>query len=253
MPLVGHIVRKVGLAESLAAGQKMIGHAEEITYNPPFHVRNSDPNEPFELDPQEIPQVVEMMSRNRAWLIPTLEAFQTIIDQIEDLEELLSREPMRYISEQVKRTFGWLPPHNDRIRRLSAPLTRKRLRLGFEFQKRLVLELQRGGVGLLAGTDVILPGIVPGFSLHDELQNFVDLGLPPYQALKTATQNPAGFLGKTREFGTVAVERRADLVLLEGNPLDRISEVRNIAGVMVRGRWIPKSEIEEQLVGLTAH
>ena len=80
MPLVGHIVRKVGLAESLAAGQKMIGHAEEITYNPPFHVRNSDPNEPFELDPQEIPQVVEMMSRNRAWLIPTLEAFQTIID-----------------------------------------------------------------------------------------------------------------------------------------------------------------------------
>jgi imidazolonepropionase-like amidohydrolase len=73
----------------------------------------------------------------------------------------------------------------------------------------------------------------------------VAAGLTPYEALRTSTANPARFLGACQEFGTIAVGKRADLVLLEANPLKDISNTSKQAGVMLRGRWIPDAEIKK--------
>lgn len=102
----------------------------------------------------------------------------------------------------------------------------------------LVRALDRHGAGILAGTDTPNPFPVPGFSLHDELESLVAAGLTPAEALVAATREPARFLGEADEFGTVETGRRADLVLLEGNPLEDIGHTRSIAGVMVHGVWI---------------
>lgn len=83
----------------------------------------------------------------------------------------------------------------------------------------------------MAGTDASAPGMVPGFSLHDELGYLVGAGLSPYQALRTATVNPARFLDTADDSGTVTPGSRADLVLLEANPLDDIANTRRVAGV----------------------
>jgi imidazolonepropionase-like amidohydrolase len=118
--------------------------------------------------------------------------------------------------------------------------------VGF-FERTLLPALHRAGVGILAGTDAPIPAIIPGFSLVDELRAFVRAGLTPFEALASATRAPAEFLGASGEWGTIAVGRSADLVLLDRNPLEDIEAVARPAGVMVRGRWLPRAELNRML------
>jgi hypothetical protein len=111
----------------------------------------------------------------------------------------------------------------------------------FEFALQITKALQDAGAGLL-----LSPEGHP-FLIHRELQLLVQAGLTPYQALATGTRNVAMFLGTLDSTGTVAVGKRADLVLLEGNPLQNITSTVKPAGVMVAGRWLPRLEIEARL------
>jgi hypothetical protein len=113
-----------------------------------------------------------------------------------------------------------------------------------EFAMRVVGALHRAGVTLIAGTDAMgLPLVVPGVSLHRELHLLVESGLTPYEALRAATVAPASFLRKEQEFGTIAVGRRADLLLVNENPLEDIGRLREPAGVMVRGQWLTRAQL----------
>ena len=113
----------------------------------------------------------------------------------------------------------------------------------FIVQKRFVNALHAKGAGLLLGSDDWLGG----FSTHDELRNLVDAGLTPYEALATGTVNAAEFLDATEVFGTIAPGLRADLVLLDKNPLLDVRNARVPIGVMVRGKWIPQPQLEQML------
>jgi imidazolonepropionase-like amidohydrolase len=117
----------------------------------------------------------------------------------------------------------------------------------FDVMFRMVKGLHEAGANLIVGTDCPIPFEVPGFSLYGELQNFVDAGLTPYAALKAATRDAAKLLDALDEFGTVAVGRRADLILVDANPLDDVANVAKRVGVMVRGRWFSESELQEKL------
>jgi hypothetical protein len=120
-----------------------------------------------------------------------------------------------------------------------------------ERMKKVTAALNRTGVLLLAGTDALgAPLIVPGISLHDELRLLVESGLTPYEALRTATVNTAVFLGKDREFGMIAVGKRADLILVDGDPLEDLATLKRPAGVMVRGRWLPRERLNQMLEAL---
>jgi tetratricopeptide (TPR) repeat protein len=107
-----------------------------------------------------------------------------------------------------------------------------------------VKALLDAGVPLLAGTDAPDVGPMAGIGLHEELQELVQDGLTPYQALQTATVNPARYFRKSAEFGTIEVGKRADLVLLEHNPLSDIANTRAIVGVLVCGKWFPREELD---------
>ena len=97
------------------------------------------------------------------------------------------------------------------------------------------------GNRFLAGCD----GLVPGFCLHDELEWFTKAGFSPLQALQTATINPARFLGREDTQGTIEVGKRADLILLEANPLVDIRNVAHIENVVVRGKLVTKEDIDK--------
>jgi imidazolonepropionase-like amidohydrolase len=112
----------------------------------------------------------------------------------------------------------------------------------------MVGTMHRAGVPFMAGTDSA-PGvyIIPGFSLHDELANFVEAGFTPMEALQVATSNPAKFLDAESSFGSVEPGKTADLVLLNANPLDDIRNTQKIAAVVANGRLFDRAALDEIL------
>jgi imidazolonepropionase-like amidohydrolase len=119
-----------------------------------------------------------------------------------------------------------------------------------DIRRRLILALHRAGAGLLLGADAPQVFNVPGFAIHRELEYIVAAGLTPYEALRTGTVNPAEFFGQEHVFGTVEIGREADLLLLDANPLDDIGNARRIHGVMLRGRWLSRQDLDDILAGL---
>ena len=100
----------------------------------------------------------------------------------------------------------------------------------------------------MAGTDAMgAPLIVPGLSLHQEMELLHESGLSPFEVLRTATAGPAEFLGEENEFVTITVGKRADLLLVEGNVLEDITCLRALKGVMVRGKWLPEDELNRMI------
>jgi hypothetical protein len=116
------------------------------------------------------------------------------------------------------------------------------------FMQRVAGALHRAGVPLIVGTDAMgFPWIAPGSSLHRELALLIESGLTPYDVLHAATIMPARLLGRTTEFGTITPGARADLLLVDGNPLDDLSRLQRPAGVMTRGRWFTRDELTDML------
>jgi imidazolonepropionase-like amidohydrolase len=110
--------------------------------------------------------------------------------------------------------------------------------------RRLIRALAAEDATLILATEATLRSrLVPGISAHHELRELVAAGLTPFEALRTATTNPALILGVPGDFGIVAPGARADLLLLDANPLDDVANTERLAGVMVRGRWLPPSEL----------
>lgn len=109
-------------------------------------------------------------------------------------------------------------------------------------RRRVVKALHEGGAKLLIGTDSGIDIVAPGSSIHDELAQFVAAGLSPYEVLRIATLDAADFLGGSDEFGRVEVGRRADLLLLDTNPLDDVAALQGLSGVVLRGQWRPSPD-----------
>ena len=115
---------------------------------------------------------------------------------------------------------------------------------------RQVLRAAHGkGVKVMAGTDAGGMWVMPGFSLHDELRDYVSAGLSPMEALMTATRAPVEFLGELDAAGTIEAGKRADLVLLDANPLKDINNTTRIRGVVVRGRYLDRNDLDALLEG----
>jgi imidazolonepropionase-like amidohydrolase len=112
---------------------------------------------------------------------------------------------------------------------------------------KMVFALNEAGVPLMAGTDLSVPGVIPGFSLHDELAIWQDAGIPPADILRSATLVPARFMGLGDRLGSVAEGKTASMVLLRANPLEDIGNARNIEAVFLRGRYFDRASLDRML------
>jgi len=116
-----------------------------------------------------------------------------------------------------------------------------------QYRNELVKQIHANGGKIMAGSDSPDVYLGSGFAMHRELQSFVEAGLSPYAALESATRIPAEFLKSANKFGQVKVGMRADLLLLDANPLASIGNTKKIAGVMVRGTWFDQSQLTHML------
>jgi imidazolonepropionase-like amidohydrolase len=107
--------------------------------------------------------------------------------------------------------------------------------------------MKKAGVEILAGTDLGNPFIFPGFSLHDELELLVKAGLSAFEALQTATVNPSRFFGMQDSLGTIEKGKIADMVLLDANPLENISNTKKIFAVIINGKLLQRKDLDQML------
>jgi len=193
---------------------------------------------------ESIRQIAQDAADDGLWVTTTLFLMRSIADQAADLEGTLATMPeVKYVHPRVFDTGKWGPGKNFYVETGSRPWWPEYVAA----QEKMVQALNEQGGLIMSGTDATTPVMVPGFSLHDELETMVDVGLSPYDVLRTSTYNPALYLGELEEFGTIEVGKHTDLVLLEGNPLDDITNTRQIAGVMVRGRYYTRADLDLML------
>jgi hypothetical protein len=240
IPVYGHVPRPVTFDMAARGG---LGSAEHVI---PFAVALVPPDAPraastgpASLAPQYadwslLPPLATTLRDSGMWVCPTLVVAQRFSSA--EKRTRLADATMRYVPRRLR--DAWADVDNE-----SAGPVPGLLDFGLTLTKRL----HEGGVGLLLGSDDMNPYLVAGASLHEELALFVRAGLTPFEALRAGTSAAARFLRREREFGTVAVGLRADLLLLDANPLENVANASRRAGVMIRGRWFPEAELQRKL------
>jgi tetratricopeptide (TPR) repeat protein len=235
--IVGHAPRNLPFDAVLRNQQAEISHAEEVMYTW-FRSNVSDSSI------ARIPVVARLIKERGIWMTPTFSTYDRIYGQVANLDSLLADPATRYVTPYQ---LALWQRENNRYIRNWGPAGAPTLKSRRDFLAHLVRGLHQAGVPLMTGTDAIGPLWIPGWILHEELRDLVALGFTPFEALEASTRLPAEYLGKVQEFGTVAAGRRADLVLLDADPLLDIRNAERIRGVMVRGRWLSREEIAVRL------
>ncbi|MGV3590067.1 MAG: amidohydrolase family protein [Gammaproteobacteria bacterium] len=235
LAVIGHGVRSVGLPEGLFRGQVMVAHAEEFYYT----VFGNQPQ------PEErMIQVADDVARSGAYVTPNLSFQDAIVRQWghPDVRAQMFADPrVAYLNPLTR--LRWTAPRRDYSQFAGNPMSPQ-----LAFLKQFTLALANAGVPLLAGTDTpLIPGLLPGSGLVDEILMLEEAGLSNYQALASATRTPGEFVAKhvanAPTFGTVAPGARADLLLVEVNPLQSLDTLREPVGVMVGGTWRTAEEL----------
>ncbi len=237
----GHVPADVGLTRALELRQRTIdhldGYIEAIARDGAPASQWFGVNLMDHVDESRVPALVRATKAAGTWMVPT----EILLESTTSDEDpaLMSKWPeMRHASPQ--QIASWI----DTKRKMMADVPSANRARFIQVRRRLLKALHDAGVPFLLGSDAPQMWNVPGFSIHRELQVLVASGLTPYQALASGTRNVADFLGALDSTGTVAAGKRADLVLLEANPLADVSNTSRIAGVMLGGRWMDRAALD---------
>jgi imidazolonepropionase-like amidohydrolase len=259
IPFAGHVPIFVTPTEASAAGQRTIEHYSDSLF--PFVTAAEDEvlaelraagsgpdpvqaygaaffsNLPRMLDTYDqgkAEALAEHLAENQTWFTPTLMIGQSVV--LAGDPALQDDPRRRYLPADAIAFWDQGEPVGPEL----AAIARRSVEVG----QAIIETMQQAGVPLMAGTDLGLPNIFPGFSLHDELTLLVDGGLTPLQALQAATRDAAAGVGLGEVLGTVEAGKLADLVLLDADPLLDIANTTRIAAVVANARLLEQSELE---------
>jgi imidazolonepropionase-like amidohydrolase len=250
IPFAGHVPEDVGVERALDAGIATIDHLDG--YMESLLPANEDPSGGVggffgvfiadQAKPERIPEIAALTAAAGTWNVPTDSLFAHVTSPDLDTGQLADRPEMKYMP--VATVDRWRAARDELLNDANYdPATARR---AIELRRELILALRNAGAGLLLGSDSPQIFNVPGFALHHELEYMVQAGLTPYEALKAGTVGPAEFF-RSDAFGTITPGKEADLLLLDANPLIDIANSRRIHGVMLRGRWMPREELDALL------
>jgi hypothetical protein len=272
IPFVGHYPIYLTAREAAAAGQKSFEHLDfSIAFSPretelmkaaaatiergkkhplftPLVYNTLDLNlvrAADSYDSQKLAETAQVFVKNGTWICPTLSYHHA--DAFHDRQEYAADPRLKYLPQELLAEWKELEDA-----RAVWPLRMAEMQRVFPTLLKIVGEMRRAGVNFLAGTDATMIHVVPGFSLHDELAFFVKAGLTPLEALQTVTINPARFMGREKELGTIEPGKFADLALLDANPLADIRHTRRIHAVVVNGSYLPQEKLQQMLAAVAS-
>ena len=239
IPFAGHVPAAVGVVHALDMGQQTIDHIDGYAE----HLDG-------ETKPVAAAAVQDLVARTRkagAWIVPTLVVWETLRGPV-TLESRTGLPELKYLPrDQVTQWTGALQ------KRLTNPqFNSAQAKLYIDNRMQILKALHAGGVGILLGSDAPQQFNVPGFSIHHEMKRMADAGMSQFEILKSGTANVGQYFKAQDDFGTIAVGKRADLILVDGNPLQDLANAERRSGVMIRGRWIPEADIQSRLRQIAA-
>lgn len=236
----GHVPEEVGLRHAIEMGQETMDHLDGyIAYLDAF-------DKP--IDPGKLDEIVALTRDAGAAVVPTMVLWDLGIIGIGETDDLMTRPELRYWPDDG--IEAWRRAHSERAAERRA--NEAQHALWHRNRQELLRALSDGGVTVLMGTDSPQIFSVPGFSLHREMQAMAEAGMSNWDILMSGTKRVGDYFQRHDTFGTVGVGRRADLLLLNSNPVDDIANVADRAGVMVRGTWHSEGEIQARLAEIAA-
>lgn len=233
----GHVPEEVGVMHALDMGQETFDHMAGFVE---YLGGDKGP-----VDDKKLAVLVKKVKDAKAWVVPTSALWDTLYG-VTSLETLKAYDELRYIPQST--VDAWSKMYEDRRKQTPAATTK----FVSENRVKIFRALNKAGVKILMGTDSPQQFSVPGFSLHREMAWMSKAGMSPYEVLRTGTVNAGEYFSKQDSFGTVEPGRRADLVLLEANPLESVANVSKISGVMVRGKWYARTDLDAALNAIQA-
>ena len=240
LPVVGHVPDAVGLRGVIAARQDSIEHLdgywEALQPDSSAAADTSTQTLIEKADLSKLPPIAESVRAANIWNCPTL-VLDLILPEDTEWQRRIDLTPPALLERYHKMLPQW---------HANSALNRRAFQLNISITR----ILHEGGARLLLGTDTPKSTVLPGFSLLDEVQNFREAGLTPYETIRAGTSDAAIFLHQENEFGTVAVGRRADLLLLAQNPLEDVKNVSKRVGVMANGHWFTEADLQKRLATL---
>jgi imidazolonepropionase-like amidohydrolase len=248
MKVVGHVPFSAGIWGALAVKQDSIEHFRGYDFNPAMAPGASSASNRFawwaSLTDADLVRLARATADAGVYNCPTIH-----------LMELAVRGAGRAALERRPEVTS-LPAAvrarvlSDHSANLFSEQALKAMRDSLPVQQRLLLYMLKEGAPILAGTDTPALASVPGSSLHRELELIAASGAGNFEALRAATTTPARYFARGGEKGTVEVGQRADLVLLNADPLESVSHVRDVAGIVLRGKWLSTTDMQHRLDAL---
>jgi len=259
IPFVGHLPFQVGAIEASDAGIRSIEHLLYSAFSLSFSSKEDDLRTPLvaaeekgdsiawekiaheadaTYDKDKAAALFQTLKRNGTWVTPTLAS----LDITAHPEEWSVNDPqLGFVPASLAQ--HWRDSlHDAQMKERAAWLARQAAN-----DWRLTGELHQAGISLLVGSDSLDPFVFPGESLHRELAELVRAGFTPAEAVGAATRGAARFLGRESDLGTVETGKRADLVLLDGSPLENIANTQRIAGVIRDGNYLDRAALDKLL------
>jgi hypothetical protein len=235
----GHIPADVGLVRAIERGQKTVDHLDG-------YIEHLDAKR-GPIDPAKLADIVRQTRDTHTWVVPTMVLWETIVGSAR-LDELTAFPELKYMPQRM--VDNWRTSYERKIG--AASFNAGEANRIAANRKVLLKALADGGVNIIFGTDAPQQFSVPGFSIHRELRAMREAGMDNFAILQSATKNVGDYLKARDAFGTVATGQRADLVLLNADPLSDLGHVARRAGVMVRGKWISEADIQARLQQIAA-
>jgi hypothetical protein len=257
IPFAGHVPVMVGIRHALESQFASIDHVdgfleglvpERTKVNPTdngFFGYNFTPL----ADTTQIAELVELSKKNKVWIVPTQSLFERWFAPVSS-DELINQPEMIYMP--VTTLTNW-KIRKEQSTGAGTNFDKAQWQQFIKIRQQLIKALQKDGYGILLGSDAPQLFNVPGFSIHHEMAGMLRAGMTPLEILRSGTINPARFFNMEDTFGQIKEGLDADFILVNANPLQDITALKALEGVMVRGTWLDRKTIDKKLKVIAAN
>jgi len=248
----GHVPVDVGIRHALENKYASIDHVDGFLEGLVPESANVNPtdngffgyNFTALVDTSQIDELVQMANANKVWIVPTQSLFTKWFAPT-GTDEMLALPEMKYMPASTLENWE---RRKEKSTGEESGFDPGQWQKFDAIRKELIKKLSDNGHGMLLGSDAPQLFNVPGFSIHKEMQDMADAEMTNLEIIQSGTMNPATYFDSQDTFGEVKEGLDADLILIDADPLENLDALRQLSGVMIRGKWLPKSEIDKKLL-----